>query len=91
MCGVSVEARLERDGGLGAHRYLEMLDRLIREVRAEGKAPAEAAAAEAYIKATLVPIDLEKRETANLKPEEFDTFKRTLARHIITLKKALGE
>ena len=90
--GINATVGWERTGqGANDYRYLEMLDRLVKAARAAGKAKAEADAAEAYLNQTLAPVDLEKRETANLKPEEFDVFKRTLAQHVIALKKALGE
>jgi len=80
----------ERTGqGTNDYRYLEMLDRLIAKARAAGRAKADADAAEAYIKETLAPIDLTHRASANLKPQQYDDFKTQLARHIITLNKAL--
>jgi hypothetical protein len=73
--------------GTNDFRYLEMLDRLIG--KAAGRP--EAAAARAFLDATLAPVKLEERDTANLKPAEFDAFKHACATHIVALKKALGE
>jgi len=81
----------ERTGeGVDDFRYLEMLDRLVKQARRAGKAGAAADAAEAYLTRTLAPIDLEKRSSADLAPAAFDAFKADLARHIIALTKALG-
>jgi len=88
---VNASVGWERTGeGADDFRYLEMLDRLIQAARAGGKAAAEAASAEAHIRKTLAPIDLARRQTADLKGEEFDAFKSALAGHIAALRRALG-
>lgn len=73
------------------YRYLVTCQRLIKQARAAGKAAKEADAAEAYMAQTLKPILLDDRKTARLTPAEYDGFRRTLAGHILALKKALGE
>ena len=90
--GINATVGWERTGqGANDYRYLEMVDRLIAKARAAGKAAAEADVAAAYLKQTLEPIDLTKRESADLEPEQYDAFRATLARHIIALRTALGE
>ena len=66
-----------------------MLDKRIKAARDLGKSRAGPAAdaAEAYMKETRRKIDLFKRETARLSPEQYDQFKATVAQHIAALGK----
>jgi hypothetical protein len=82
----------ERTGeGVTDYRYLEMCGRLIKKARDAGKAKAEADAAEAYMKGTLKDIDIEKKETAKLTPQQYDEFRHALTGHIAALSKAMDE
>ncbi|HUW57678.1 MAG TPA: glycoside hydrolase domain-containing protein [Planctomycetota bacterium] len=90
--GLNATVGWERTGqGANDFAYMEMLDQLIGRARAAGRAKAQADAAETYLKTSLAKIDLDDRNSATLTPDEWDTFKRTLAGHIVALRKALGE
>ena len=90
--GISDTVGWERTAeGVNDYRYLLTCENLIKKARAEKKAQAEADAAEAYMKETLKPIDLENSATAQMTPPQYDTFRQTLARHIEALRKALGQ
>ena len=76
--------------GVDDYRYLLTCERLIARARKAGKAKAEADAAKAYVAKTLEPVTLAKKSSAQLAPADYDAFKRTLAGHIIALRKALA-
>ena len=65
--------------------YLLTCERLIREVRQSGRSTVEVAAAEAFLKETLRPIQIEHKESARLSAAEYDEFRRHLAHHITAL------
>ena len=77
--------------GVTDYRYLAQCERLIKKARAAGKASTEADAADAFMKETQKGIDVDKRESSNLTPEQFDAFRHTLGLHIAALSKATGE
>jgi hypothetical protein len=77
--------------GVNDYRYMSTLERLIKKARTDKKATAEADAADAYLSEQVKSIDLDNHQSGNLTPEQFDEFKRTMAGHIATLAKALGE
>jgi hypothetical protein len=88
--GINAAVGWERTGqGADDFAYMEMLDERIAKARAEGKAKAQADAAEAYLEKSLAGIDLDKRHSADLKPQEWDAFRKSLAAHIIALDEAL--
>ncbi|HUV38035.1 MAG TPA: hypothetical protein VMY39_00400, partial [Planctomycetota bacterium] len=90
--GINATVGWERTGqGAADFAYMEMLEGLIAKARKSGRGLAQAVAAEDYLRRTLEPIDLDNRGSADLKPDAWDTFKSTLAGHIVSLRKALGE
>ena len=74
--------------GADDHRYLQTLENLI--VKAEktgtGGQKAQAAAARAFINTTMTGINLERKRERPYSATRLETFKRTLAKHIIALK-----
>jgi hypothetical protein len=90
--GLNDTAGWERTAnGVNDYRYLSTLERLIKKARADKKAATEADAAEAYLTETTKSINLDDHSSGNLSPEQFDEFKRSMARQIAALTKALGE
>ena len=75
--------------GVDDYRYLRTCARLVRQARTAKKGIREAAAADAYLKETLAPIELSHKQTARLTPEGYREFKRKLATHIMALNRVL--
>lgn len=74
--------------GVDDYRYLLTCQNLIKKAEASGRAAGEAAAAKAYMAETLKPIQLSEKNTAQLTPDGYDLFKKTLAEQILKLQAA---
>jgi len=71
--------------GVDDFRYLATLERLIREAKAAHQREGEASAAEAFLNETFKNIKLDDKKSADLTPQQFDEFRRAIARHIAAL------
>ncbi|MFB3892942.1 MAG: glycoside hydrolase domain-containing protein [Phycisphaerae bacterium] len=78
--------------GINDYRYLLTLSNLVTRAKAAGKAKAETDAAEAYMKETLSKVDIHDTKSAGFDdPSGYDQFRKEMAKHIVAVKKALGE
>jgi hypothetical protein len=80
--------------GVDDYRYLLTCQRLIRQARRLGKGAGHpgtgsaADAAQAYLDETMRPIVIDDKETARLRPRQYDEFRSRLAAHIAALQRA---
>jgi hypothetical protein len=85
--GIAATVGWERTAeGVNDYRYLKTLRTRIEAARKAGAHKAEVDAAEAFLSATLKGITLHDESTADLKGEEWVTFRNELAKHIVALK-----
>ena len=73
--------------GVNDYRYLLTCERLIRDARQSGQPTAPADVAEVFLKETLRPIQIDRKESARLSASQYDEFRRHLARHIADLSR----
>jgi hypothetical protein len=74
--------------GVNDYRYLLTCSRLIQKARRSGKAAAAADTAEAFLTATLRPIVIDDKDTAQLSARQYDEFRSALTGHIAALNRS---